>query len=168
MYVSCILVKHQILTVSFQIIFAFVNNTNVTEDKNHAIIYKMAIVYRSYCRMECSFRMYNQHSNNIKGSVLGRYSAAWPMFKGCSVVGRYSAEWPMFKGCSVVGRYSAEWPMFKGCSVVGRYSAEWPICSSSRTVPPSTRWRYRCSYGRQSNARNTCAPCSRPRLRDST
>ena len=43
--------------VSFLIIIAFVNNTNVTEDKNHAIIYKMATVYQSYCQMECSFAM---------------------------------------------------------------------------------------------------------------
>ena len=45
MYVSFILEKHPILTVSFQIIIAFVNNANATEDKNHAIIYKMAIIY---------------------------------------------------------------------------------------------------------------------------
>ena len=43
--------------VSFEIIIAFVNNTNVAEDKNQAIIYKMATVYQSYCRMECSFPM---------------------------------------------------------------------------------------------------------------
>ena len=45
------------LTVSFQIIIAFVNNANMTEDNNHAIIYKMAIVYRSYCQLDCSFCM---------------------------------------------------------------------------------------------------------------
>ena len=27
---------------------SYVNNANATEDKNHAIIYKMAIVYRIY------------------------------------------------------------------------------------------------------------------------
>ena len=57
MYVSFIIVKHAILTVSFQIIIVFVNNANVTEEKNQAIIYKMAIVYRSYCRMESSLPM---------------------------------------------------------------------------------------------------------------
>ena len=41
MYVSFILVKHlSNLTVSFQILIAFVNNANA-KDKNHAIIYKM-------------------------------------------------------------------------------------------------------------------------------
>jgi len=34
------------LTVSFQIIIVFVNNAKVSEDKNHAVIYKMAIKKR--------------------------------------------------------------------------------------------------------------------------
>ena len=58
MYVSFILEKHLfILMVSFQIIIAFLNNANATEDKDHAIMYKMAIVYRSSCLLECSFHM---------------------------------------------------------------------------------------------------------------
>ena len=40
MYVSFILVKHLFnFDISFQIIIAFVNNANATEEKNHAIIY---------------------------------------------------------------------------------------------------------------------------------
>ena len=45
-HTSFILVKHHILTLGFQIKIAVVNNTNMSEDKNRAIIYKMAIVYR--------------------------------------------------------------------------------------------------------------------------
>ena len=43
MYFSFIFVKISNFAVSFQIIIAFVNNVNMIEDKNDAIIYKMAI-----------------------------------------------------------------------------------------------------------------------------
>ena len=53
---------YSILTVSFQISY-FCKQANVTEDNNHAIIYEMATVYRSYCQMEWFFPRKNQHSN---------------------------------------------------------------------------------------------------------
>ena len=57
---------------SFQIIIASVNNTNVSEDKNHAIIYKMATIYRSYCQMECYFSMKNEHLISKSSTVLSQ------------------------------------------------------------------------------------------------
>ena len=64
-----ILVKYLSNFDSFKIMIGFVKNANVTEDKNHAIIYKlicnllyamiykMATICQSYCRLECSFPM---------------------------------------------------------------------------------------------------------------